>query len=80
MFLLPGLIITLYVTGTLEAVLWEAHQHEMIRYLVNHQNPDGGYGLHVEGESTMFGTALSYVMLRILGLRRSNQTCQRFAG
>lgn len=39
----------------------------MTRYLVNHQNPDGGYGLHIEGHSTMFGACLSYVSLRILG-------------
>ncbi len=40
----------------------------MVRYLRNHQNADGGYGLHIEGTSTMFGTALSYVTLRILGV------------
>ena len=39
----------------------------MVRYLRNHQNEDGGYGLHIEGSSTMFGTALSYVSLRLLG-------------
>jgi hypothetical protein len=39
----------------------------MVRYLRNHQNADGGYGLHIEGSSTMFGTALSYVTLRLLG-------------
>lgn len=31
------------------------------------QNEDGGWGLHIEGPSTMFGTALSYVTLRLLG-------------
>ena len=31
------------------------------------QNADGGFGLHIEGQSTMFGTALSYVTLRLLG-------------
>jgi cycloartenol synthase len=30
----------------------------MVRYLHNHQNSDGGFGLHIEGGSTMFGTAL----------------------
>lgn len=44
------------------------HKAEMVRYLRNHQNADGGYGLHIEGTSTMFGTALSYVTLRILGV------------
>ena len=58
MFLMPGLIIMLHTTGALHTVLSPAHIAEMIRYLVNHQNSDGGYGLHIEGHSTMFGTAL----------------------
>ncbi|KAL5554267.1 hypothetical protein UlMin_041668 [Ulmus minor] len=67
MFLLPGLIISLSITGALNAVLSKEHQHEMRRYLYNHQNKDGGWGLHIEGPSTMFGTTLSYVTLRLLG-------------
>ncbi|GMQ07575.1 hypothetical protein CsSME_00051713 [Camellia sinensis var. sinensis] len=39
----------------------------MCRYIYNHQNRDGGWGLHIEGPSTMFGTCLSYVTLRLLG-------------
>ncbi|KAK8615213.1 hypothetical protein V6N13_068993 [Hibiscus sabdariffa] len=31
------------------------------------QNEDGGWGLHIEGTSTMFGSALNYVTLRLLG-------------
>ncbi|KAF3617591.1 Beta-amyrin synthase [Capsicum annuum] len=30
-------------------------------------NKDGGWGLHVEGQSTMFCTSLSYICMRILG-------------
>ncbi|KAI9115657.1 hypothetical protein K1719_013326 [Acacia pycnantha] len=30
-------------------------------------NEDGGWGLHIEGHSTMFCTALSYICIRILG-------------
>ncbi|PKU64407.1 cycloartenol synthase [Dendrobium catenatum] len=67
MFLMPGLIITLYVTGALNVVLSSEHQKEMCRYLYNHQNEDGGWGLHIEGHSTMFGSVLSYVTLRLLG-------------
>ena len=34
----------------------------------NHgKNEDGGWGLHIEGGSTMYCTALNYVTLRILG-------------
>ncbi|KAL3700609.1 hypothetical protein R1sor_018631 [Riccia sorocarpa] len=67
MFLLPGLIITLHVTGALNTVLPPAYQLEIRRYLYNHQNEDGGWGLHIEGHSTMFGSVLSYITLRILG-------------
>ncbi|KAJ6372836.1 hypothetical protein OIU76_027213 [Salix suchowensis] len=67
MFLLPGLVITLSITGALNAVLSDEHKNEMIRYLYNHQNRDGGWGLHIEGPSTMFGSVLNYVTLRLLG-------------
>lgn len=67
MFLMPGLVITLYITGALNTVLSSEHRQEMCRYLYNHQNEDGGWGLHIEGPSTMFGTALTYVTLRLLG-------------
>ena len=65
MFLLPGLIIASYVC---ESPFPIAHQTLMSRYMLNHQNKDGGWGLHLEGTSTMFGTVLQYVSLRILGL------------
>ncbi|CAI8594606.1 unnamed protein product [Vicia faba] len=67
LFLLPSLVIGLWVTGALNAVLTSEHQTEMRRYLYNHQNKDGGWGLHIEGPSTMFGTVMSYVALRLLG-------------
>ncbi|KAG8661307.1 cycloartenol synthase [Manihot esculenta] len=67
MFLMPGLVITLSVTGALNAVLSEEHKREICRYLYNHQNRDGGWGLHIEGPSTMFGSVLCYVTLRLLG-------------
>jgi hypothetical protein len=58
LFLMPGLVIACYVTGVLDVVLTAEHKQEIIRYLRNHQNEDGGYGLHIEGHSTMFGTGL----------------------
>ncbi|XP_019264151.1 PREDICTED: cycloartenol Synthase-like isoform X2 [Nicotiana attenuata] len=67
MFLMPGMVIALSVTGALNAVLTSEHKREMIRYLYNHQNSDGGWGLHIEGHSTMFGSVFSYVTLRLLG-------------
>jgi cycloartenol synthase len=68
MFLLPGLVISLSVMGELETTLDRQTRSEMRRYLRNHQNLDGGFGLHIEGHSTMFGTVLCYVALRILGV------------
>ncbi|KAK3119878.1 hypothetical protein QOZ80_9AG0677010 [Eleusine coracana subsp. coracana] len=67
MFLMPGLIITLYVTGALNSVLSAEHQKEIHRYFYNHQNEDGGWGLHIEGPSTMFVSTLTYISLRLLG-------------
>ncbi|KAI4368845.1 hypothetical protein MLD38_017357 [Melastoma candidum] len=67
MFLMPGLVITLSVTGALNAVFTPEHIKEICRYLYNHQNEDGGWGLHIEGHSTMFGSVLTYVTLRLLG-------------
>ncbi|KAL5178490.1 Cycloartenol synthase [Glycine soja] len=67
MFLMPGLVITLSITGALNTVLTEEHRKEICRYLYNHQNKDGGWGLHIEGPSTMFGSVLSYITLRLLG-------------
>jgi len=64
--LIPGLIITHYITGT---PVPEAMRLELIRYLLNRaEKNDGGWGIHIEGVSTVFGTALNYVTLRILGL------------
>ncbi|XP_065874585.1 cycloartenol synthase-like isoform X1 [Euphorbia lathyris] len=67
MFVLPGLIIVLSITGEMDTVLSEEHKLEMCRYLFNHQNSDGGWGLHIMSPSTMFGTVLNYVTLRLLG-------------
>jgi squalene/oxidosqualene cyclase-like protein len=39
----------------------------MTTYLLNHQQTDGGWGTHIECASTMFGTVMSYVALRLLG-------------
>jgi len=64
MFLLPGLIIAAYITDSPFLV---EETKAMKRYMLNHQNDDGGWGLHLEGHSTMFGSALQYVAIRLLG-------------
>ncbi|KAM7530577.1 hypothetical protein LguiB_033987 [Lonicera macranthoides] len=62
-------IIALYISGTIDTVLTKEHIKEMIRYMYNHQNDDGGWGFYIEGHSTMIGSALNYVALRLLGER-----------
>ena len=64
MFLMPGLIISCHCTG----VPLGARAGAMATYLRNHQQVDGGWGTHIESPSTMFGTVLSYVSLRLLGV------------
>ncbi|XP_019069346.2 cycloartenol synthase [Solanum lycopersicum] len=66
LFLLPGLVISLFIMEAMNVVLSEEHQKEILRYLYNHQNKDGGWGLHIEGHSTMFCTALNYVAIRLI--------------
>ncbi|KAJ9088502.1 Lanosterol synthase (Oxidosqualene--lanosterol cyclase) [Entomophthora muscae] len=69
LFLLPGLCISHYITGF---ELKKPVKKEIIRYLCNFVNADGGWGLHIEHHSTMYGTVMNYVSLRILGLEADN--------
>uniref|UniRef100_A0ACD6AJV0 Uncharacterized protein n=2 Tax=Avena sativa TaxID=4498 RepID=A0ACD6AJV0_AVESA len=66
MFIMPILIFALHVTGSINTVLSTEHRREICRYIYNHQNEDGGWGTQVLGPSTMFGSCLNYVTLRLL--------------
>ncbi|KAL2917348.1 Lanosterol synthase (Oxidosqualene--lanosterol cyclase) [Polyrhizophydium stewartii] len=73
MFLTPGIVIAMYVTGTRWPPGYEA---ELVRYLKNFANKeDGGWGIHIESPSTCFGTALNYVALRLLGTPADDPVC-----
>ncbi len=61
---MPGIVCCWYATGT---PIPPEYQIEMRNYLFARQNKDGGWGLHVEGHSSVFGTAMNYTVLRILG-------------
>ncbi|KAK9086019.1 hypothetical protein Sjap_026430 [Stephania japonica] len=74
LFLLPPLVINLHISGTLNVVLSLEQREEILRYIYNQQNEDGGWGLHVGGRSIMFGTALNYVALRLLGKELEGNT------
>ncbi|XP_067649211.1 lanosterol synthase-like [Haliotis asinina] len=65
LFLMPGLVITCYITNT---PFTEQQRLEMIRYLRSVLCPDGGWGLHIEGPPTVFGCALNYTVMRLLGV------------
>ncbi|CAD7698029.1 unnamed protein product [Ostreobium quekettii] len=72
-FLMPGMVIALYATGALDRVFGAEARAEILRYHRNHQNEDGGFGLHIEGHSTMFGTSMGYCVLRIMGADRDDE-------
>ncbi|XP_045794429.1 beta-amyrin synthase-like isoform X2 [Trifolium pratense] len=67
LFYTPPLVFSLYITGHLDSVFSKEHCKEILRYIYCHQNEDGGWGLHIEGHSTMFCTAFNYICMRILG-------------
>jgi lanosterol synthase len=64
LFLLPGIVICWYVTQT---PIPKPKRVEIKNYLFARQHKDGGWGLHVEGKSSVFGTSMNYTILRILG-------------
>jgi lanosterol synthase len=75
MFLLPGIIISFYVTNTPIPEPWRV---EITNYLATRAHPDdGGWGLHIEGESSVFSTALNYIVLRILGMDPDHPVAQK---
>lgn len=89
MFLLPGFVIVMYITRTLEEVLSIQHRKEIVYYLKTHictefptmatkntSNPEG-WGLHIEGPPTMLGTCLNYVALRLMGVPSTEPFMQR---
>ncbi|XP_060196035.1 dammarenediol II synthase-like isoform X2 [Lycium barbarum] len=67
LFFTPPLLIALYISGAINTALTQEHKTELARFIYNHQNEDGGWGFYIEGHSTMIGSALSYVALRLLG-------------
>ncbi|EFQ96704.1 lanosterol synthase [Nannizzia gypsea CBS 118893] len=65
LFVTSGIVISSYICGI---TLPDAMKNEMIRYLLNFVNEDGGWGLWINSPSTVFGTTMNYTMLRILGV------------
>jgi hypothetical protein len=74
MFLLPGYAIVMHITQT---PVPDATRLEILRYLTNLQTPEGGWGIHIESLPTVFGTALNYVVMRLLGVPREDPRMKR---
>eukprot|EP00921_Rhytidocystis_pertsovi_P009409 GHVQ01015140.1.p1 GENE.GHVQ01015140.1~~GHVQ01015140.1.p1 ORF type:complete len:968 (+),score=67.33 GHVQ01015140.1:399-3302(+) len=64
-FLIPGLVVATYVS---KHELPHHVKAALKLYVLNHQQVDGGWGLHIEGGSTMLCTVLNYIALRLLGV------------
>ena len=62
-----------YVTGRLGTMLDADRRAAIEHYLRVHQQTDGGWGMHVESPSTMFGATMCYVALRLLGVARDEE-------
>ncbi|KAG2306336.1 hypothetical protein Bca52824_026084 [Brassica carinata] len=76
MFLNSPFFICLYITGHLEEIFTVEHRKEFLRYVYNHQNVDGGWGIDIESDSCMLSTVLNYICLRILGVEpEQGSTC-----
>ncbi|CCF58115.1 hypothetical protein KAFR_0D04670 [Kazachstania africana CBS 2517] len=75
MFMTIGYVAVNYIAGI---EIPEHEKIELIRYIVNTAHPvDGGWGLHSVDKSTAFGTAINYVILRLLGLSKHHTVCVR---
>ncbi|RYP15992.1 hypothetical protein DL765_005389 [Monosporascus sp. GIB2] len=69
LFVTSGIVIASYIIG----IQFPQHiKDEMCRYLMNFANVEGGWGLWINSPSTVFGTTMNYVMLRILGVSPSH--------
>ncbi|KAL4915397.1 terpenoid cyclases/protein prenyltransferase alpha-alpha toroid [Aspergillus aurantiobrunneus] len=64
-FVTPMLIISWYIT---QATIGEAHAIELVNFILGVQNPDGGWPTYCGDSTTLMGTTLVYVALRLLGL------------
>lgn len=64
----------MYISETSIPQEWKI---EMVRFVSNHVNEDGGWGLSIGGTTTVFATALYYIVLRILGMEPSHPLAVR---
>ena len=72
-FLMPGLIVAWYIMGKPGLMISPQQQELMLHYLRVHQQEDGGWGTHIESPSTMFGTVICYLAVRLLGAQKDEE-------
>ncbi|KAJ8760087.1 hypothetical protein K2173_010943 [Erythroxylum novogranatense] len=77
LFFFPIFAFTAYITGHLNVLFPSEHRKEILRYAYNHQNEDGGWGLHLESHSNMFCTVFNYISLRMFGEGVDDTDCAR---
>ncbi len=71
---MPGLIIACELC---HIDLGAPKKAAMIQYISAHQQRDGGWGIHIESPSTMFGSVLNYLALRLLGVSKDDPRAVR---
>ncbi|KAF9888287.1 hypothetical protein FE257_008857 [Aspergillus nanangensis] len=65
-FVTPMMVIAWYITG---AEIDEAYVIELIRFIFDYQNPeDGGWPTYLQEETSLMGTTLVYIALRLMGV------------
>jgi squalene/oxidosqualene cyclase-like protein len=74
-FLMPGLVVAWYIMGKPQQLLDDDQVALLKHYILVHQQVDGGWGTHLESPSTMFGSVLMYVALRLLGVAADHKAC-----
>ncbi|CBI18418.3 unnamed protein product, partial [Vitis vinifera] len=66
LFLLPPLVIYLYITRHLDPIFLGEYRKEILCFIYCHQNEDGEWGFHVEGHNTKYCTVFNYICMSII--------------
>ncbi|KAL3940192.1 MAG: hypothetical protein SGBAC_005219 [Bacillariaceae sp.] len=76
-FLMPGLVTAWYIMGKPSCFLNKDQIKLLKHYILVHQQCDGGWGTHIESPSTMFGSTLMYVAMRLMGVPKDDPASVR---
>lgn len=74
LFLLPMYVGASYAADAMPS---REVQDQMVAYLRNVQNPDGGFGLGEQNPSCVFTSVLNYVALRLLGVPEDDEVTSK---